>query len=392
MNVFRENYLAPMKFSYYYNVFKNITIGDYLLLYNRSKRELYGVFVAISKAQKNIVPEAWEGKYPYQIKVNDNMLFDLPIKLDTLKHRISWNDKRDLPLPQYPPQQFVLLLNEFQKVNCEIKTSIRTEYSFPDDVNYFIISEDKEKGAITYDTNKFGVPTSFSRLKEIQPNDVIFLWLKNDRRLYGVWRVINKAKYDPISFQAATKGDSSGVFECIREHDFQKGISEEKLRILNILKESKPYPLSKIDFKTATNLLDEFKIINHKEKPFKIEQSDERISDRIKTKDGHLVRSRGEHMIDQLLYDWNVVHTYESILPFFAVERYCDFYCREKDVYIEHWGFEKGENIEYDRRKEEKINLYRKNGLKLIEIEQKHLRNLETFLKRRLEVFGYRIK
>ena len=43
--------------------------GDILFLYNLNTDTLYGVFRAKSDGRKNIIPEAWEGKYPYQVAV-----------------------------------------------------------------------------------------------------------------------------------------------------------------------------------------------------------------------------------------------------------------------------------------------------------------------------------
>jgi DNA modification methylase len=43
--------------------------GDFLFLWNLDSDFLYGVFRAAADAHFNIVPEAWEGKYPYQVKV-----------------------------------------------------------------------------------------------------------------------------------------------------------------------------------------------------------------------------------------------------------------------------------------------------------------------------------
>jgi DNA modification methylase len=43
--------------------------GDFLFLLNLDSDFLYGVFKASSDGQPNIVPEAWDGKYPYQAKV-----------------------------------------------------------------------------------------------------------------------------------------------------------------------------------------------------------------------------------------------------------------------------------------------------------------------------------
>ncbi len=43
--------------------------GDFLFLWNLDSDLLYGVFRAATDAQFNLVPEAWAGKYPYQVKV-----------------------------------------------------------------------------------------------------------------------------------------------------------------------------------------------------------------------------------------------------------------------------------------------------------------------------------
>lgn len=43
--------------------------GDLLFLFNTDKDILYGVFRAKSEGKKNIIPEAWGGKYPYQVEV-----------------------------------------------------------------------------------------------------------------------------------------------------------------------------------------------------------------------------------------------------------------------------------------------------------------------------------
>lgn len=43
--------------------------GDSLFLFNMDKDVLYGTFKAKSDGKKDIVPEAWGGKYPYQVEV-----------------------------------------------------------------------------------------------------------------------------------------------------------------------------------------------------------------------------------------------------------------------------------------------------------------------------------
>ena len=43
--------------------------GDLLFLNNLDTNTLYGVFEAVSDGDVNIEPEVWNGKYPYQVKV-----------------------------------------------------------------------------------------------------------------------------------------------------------------------------------------------------------------------------------------------------------------------------------------------------------------------------------
>src|ERR671923_386105 len=51
------------------NVLKIIR-GDLLFLLNLDTDTLYGTFLATSHGAKNIVPEAWKGRYPYQVRVS----------------------------------------------------------------------------------------------------------------------------------------------------------------------------------------------------------------------------------------------------------------------------------------------------------------------------------
>jgi DNA modification methylase len=53
------------------NVLK-IKKGDLLFLLNLDTDTLYGTFRAKSAGAKDIVPEAWKGRYPYQVRVSQN--------------------------------------------------------------------------------------------------------------------------------------------------------------------------------------------------------------------------------------------------------------------------------------------------------------------------------
>jgi hypothetical protein len=107
----------------------------------------------------------------------------------------------------------------------------------------------------------------------------------------------------------------------------------------------------------------------------------------IRAFDGHMVRSRGEAMIDGLLYENRIVHAYERLVPI-EQTMYCDFFLPEYNLYIEFWGMES--NPKYKARKEKKLDLYRQNELRLIEVKDEHINNLEDYLLVQLIKFGYK--
>lgn len=108
-----------------------------------------------------------------------------------------------------------------------------------------------------------------------------------------------------------------------------------------------------------------------------------------RTKDGHMVRSRWETLIDDYLYGYNISHAYERKLPI-EEDVYSDFYIPaqkwSKAVYIEYWWIEDQEK--YQDRKKIKQDIYKKYHLNLIELENKHIDNLDDYLPRMLLEFG----
>ena len=53
----------------YKNKVIGIKEGDFLFQYNLDNGQLFGVFEARSKCLRDIVPEAWNGRFPYQVKI-----------------------------------------------------------------------------------------------------------------------------------------------------------------------------------------------------------------------------------------------------------------------------------------------------------------------------------
>ena len=104
-----------------------------------------------------------------------------------------------------------------------------------------------------------------------------------------------------------------------------------------------------------------------------------RFAAKYRCEDGHYVRSISETLIDNWLFAHNIVHAYEKKIP--GENMMCDFYLRDKnnhDFYIEFWGLENNEK--YLKRKKEKLNIYSSRNLKLINIENVNIQNLDDYL------------
>lgn len=108
----------------------------------------------------------------------------------------------------------------------------------------------------------------------------------------------------------------------------------------------------------------------------------------FRTKDGHMVRSRAEVIIDNALYDYNLTHAYERKLPI-DEDLYSDFFIPSKSVYIEFWGMES--DPKYSERKKAKIKIYNKYDLKLIELNDVDLSNLDDHLPKKLLKYGIKV-
>lgn len=108
----------------------------------------------------------------------------------------------------------------------------------------------------------------------------------------------------------------------------------------------------------------------------------------LRTKDGHMVRSRAEVIIDNALYDYKLAHAYERKLPI-EEELYSDFFIPSENVYIEFWGME--DDPKYAERKKVKIEIYKKYDFKLIELNDNDISNLDDHLPRKLLKYGIKV-
>ena len=108
----------------------------------------------------------------------------------------------------------------------------------------------------------------------------------------------------------------------------------------------------------------------------------------FRTKDGHMVRSRAEVIIDNALYDYKLAHAYERKLPI-EEDLYSDFFIPTENVYIEFWGME--DDPKYAERKKVKIEIYKKYDFKLIELNDSDISNLDEYLPKKLLKFNIKV-
>ncbi len=89
--------------------------------------------------------------------------------------------------------------------------------------------------------------------------------------------------------------------------------------------------------------------------------------------DGHVVRSKGEMIIDNWLTQNGITHDYEKIISVHGHPIKYDWLLKDSTTYVEYWGYY---GRIYMRRKHEKLRLYKEGNLKLISIEDKDLENI----------------
>ena len=104
----------------------------------------------------------------------------------------------------------------------------------------------------------------------------------------------------------------------------------------------------------------------------------------FKCLDGHVVRSKGELVIDNHLHRLGIEHKYENTIRIRGMPIKYDWYLPKYKIYIEYWGYH-GKN--YMQRKDEKLKLYRKGKLKLISIEDIMLKDIYTNLEKELNIY-----
>jgi hypothetical protein len=95
--------------------------------------------------------------------------------------------------------------------------------------------------------------------------------------------------------------------------------------------------------------------------------------DKILCEDGDIVKSKSEMVIDNFFFRNNIRHIYEKKI----LGMLCDWYLIDYDIYVEFIGLQ---NEEYILKNNKKIKKYNRNGLKVIQIYNYNLRDLNSIL------------
>ena len=185
----------------------------------------------------------------------------------------------------------------------------------------------------------------------------------------------------------------SKIFEKLEKQDLIKRENEHWILTILGKKIGGEYKKHKIYGKYIVwNNLEELKELlkneskkNSTKEPKKtVKNSDPRKNYKLpeyRTEDGHYVRSKAEMIIDNWLYNKNIVHAYEKRLPI-EENLLSDFYIPRGKVYIEYWGYENKK--EYLDRKKIKQDIYKKYNFNLIELNEKDVQNLDDVLPKML--------
>ncbi len=115
-----------------------------------------------------------------------------------------------------------------------------------------------------------------------------------------------------------------------------------------------------------------------------INDKEETITARYVCDDGHVVKSRGEALLDNWLNRQGISHEYERSITLGGEHLKYDWYLPDKDVYVEYWGLA---TQDYKKRREEKEKIYNKHKKKLVGIMNVDLEDINSKVKAKLLEF-----
>ena len=348
----------------YERSFNKIKIGDFIFLYNYDTGTLKGPFRATTQCGKNIEPDAWKDHktrgFPFQVRVAIVEEYPEFLSADEISLIVKFFSAKDFLLPQekIDSAQVKKLLEAFQKKNNRVVPIVTK--SLLNLSSMYIFKCNQTTGGKCFHDNVMGAPIgAFKNLvSHVQEGDTIFLWFLDEHKLYGVWRAKSRGQYDPSQFGP----QYPAVVFCERSFPFNEGIDQIKLR--GIVSYNDPYPPYQISYEQGQKIMEALMLANGAPKEFLV-PTREKIGSYL-ADDGHWVQSKTERSIDNWLFHRGIVHAYDYRVQIGSDYLRCDFFLPQSKVYIEFWGMVG--NQEYNKRRETKLDLYKRTKLKLMEI------------------------
>lgn len=366
--------------------FLSVGPGDILFLYNYDLGTIRGPFRAVTTCSKEIEPDAFKDShkhgFPFQVRVSDSACFETPINIKEVTAVLTLSAS-GYPQSRINDSECGLLIQSLAgKNNTQFDFST---YSPPASAHY-IFKCNRTTGGRVFHENLFGAPAEVFKpvVSKVQEGDYLFLWLIEERKLYGVWKAQSRGQYNPIAFPEAA-GKFPSVVYASRLLNVETGLDESMLRSMCAFDGSAP-PYS-IPYENGQNLLRAFQSIalgkSSREEPKSGDVGT------LLTEDGHWVRSKDEARIDDWLFNHKLTHAYEYRVQRGQQYRKCDFYLPAYQVYIEYWGMI-GKR-DYDKSRREKIEFYKQAGLTLVELYPKDMEMLSEIVKSKLASVGVRV-
>jgi hypothetical protein len=223
-----------------------------------------------------------------------------------------------------------------------------------------------------------GSSNSLQKLSSLKQGDYLFLYNFTSKRLHGVFTAQSDLKMDinphawDGKFPCQVKVSRVQKYEPIPKEVFQSFVTFTRNGFM--------------EQQLSSEQVDDLIFIFNKEYSLPEEEKDFRLKYPAEnfTSDGHRVRSMGEVTIDNWLFTHRVHHGYECWVPT-REPMLCDFYIpirgKIENIYIEYWG---REDEKYLKRRAEKIAIYKKYNLTLIELTRKDLEDLDKVLNQKL--------
>lgn len=220
-----------------------------------------------------------------------------------------------------------------------------------------------------FEKKLLGTPlNNLARATKVKANDLGFLLNIQSNVLYGTFVAVTDCTkdIDPTAWGGDFPYQVRIQWETVRK------VGNAKARLKEIGVDSYKFLISDGEVRRIDTLLSE--------------QRESAVVDvrttwpaSFRCEDGHYVRSKSEMLIDNWLYHHNLTHAYEKKVP--MAQLLSDFYIPKANCYIEYRG---SKDAEYVRRKDENRKTYARLGLRLVEMTERDIENLDDALQEKL--------